>query len=158
MPLSLDEIVPGIVAYFDSAALVRDPRVDRFGSDSADTKPNRPYLCVMVSGDDCVWLALTSQNPKGTRLALSSAWRLGGTMRWRTDDVFVRCFAKELRGPASAFVLAAARADVQEPWNRPRLTEDGLGKIQSIWKRKHDRLAGAEIGHDSQPHLSEPAP
>lgn len=153
MSLCIDEIAPGIVAYFDTACIRRDLRVERVGSDSADTKPTRPYLCVLVSGDECVWLALTSQNPHGFRLSIDRSWRLGGTERWRTEDVFIQCFAKELRGPASAFVLAASRSDLQVSWNRPRLSDDGMRRVIALRERKMERLAADAIRHD--PHLDQ---
>jgi hypothetical protein len=135
VPLTVEEIAPGIVAYLCPRTLMSDLRVARDYSYS-DCKESRPYLCVSLDDDDSTWLPLTSQNPYGCRLPIELEWRTGGGARWQSADTFIRTFAHEFSGPRSAFALASCVTDLWSHAGRPGISADGLRVVLAIRQAK----------------------
>ena len=63
MALTLEEVEPGIVTYFDHVVLLREVDIDR--DDDGIDRPG-PFVCIQVVGDKSVHLLLILV--KGDRL------------------------------------------------------------------------------------------
>lgn len=130
MPLTADEIEPGIVAIFDAATLSGDKRVQH--EDLGTNFRSGPFLCVDVNGGASRWVAITKKSDRrGLRLSLNEAWRIDGSELWRTEPQWINDARKPFIGPNEAFVDAAATELPHRPHNRPRISLEGLAAIRA---------------------------
>ena len=130
MPLTADEIEPGIVAILEAATLSDDSRVQH--EDLGANFRSGPFLCVDVKGEVSRWLAITTKaGPRGLRLSLSEAWRVDGSEVWHTEPQWINDARKPFIGPNESFVDAAAKELPHRPHNRPRVSLEGLEAVRA---------------------------
>lgn len=138
MPLHLDEIEPGIVAYIDTSILLSDSRVTRPNDDQFKS---RPFLCVVVGAGKTLWLNLTTQPGRyNHRFALRPEWRLHGSRMWRTHPSFVNNPGEPYIGRDVSFV-DAARDEMEMPFKRPRVSSEGIAAIVAEMAARNNLLA-----------------
>jgi hypothetical protein len=139
MPLSLHEVAPGAVAYFDHEVLLADPRIDR--NDDSLNRPG-PFVCVQVVGKESVWSAVTSEW-RAERLLIEQEWRQGGSQRWVDQNQYLVDGLSTYLGPTDAFLRAAVRRIALAPHTRPQVLEQGIVAILAeIDKQGGPLLAG----------------
>lgn len=110
MPLDVDEIRPGIVAYFDVATLVQNPEIRVLYG----TIPPRsgPFLCIRHDDDrsQSTWIPITTQrNVQGNRIPLDGEqWQhsFGRLPQSYASDAWAL-----YEGPDWAFAAASAGQD-----------------------------------------------
>ena len=127
MPISADEIRPGVVAYLNVSVLMKDTRI-RY-SEHGDSFRNSPFVCVQRKGDETLWLELTTREEKTQRLELLSEWRAGGGGLWKKKRQFVHDARKPLIGPASAFADASNGVDIYSNSDRPEVLQAGITEM-----------------------------
>ena len=125
MPLLLEEVQEGNVAYFNDVSLVNDPEIDR--NDDGLNRPG-PFLCIQVKGDRSVWIAISSQY-RPERLLIQDPWRSGGNDYWRETPAYLIDGLNTYLGPNSSFVRAAAQERSFRPHSRPTVNQVGIAAV-----------------------------
>jgi hypothetical protein len=129
MPLAIDEITPGVVAYLDTAVLLRDTRLTRRGS---DTFRAGPFLCVAFLPGRTVWIKLTSQPGQVPhRLQLRPEWLLGGSARWRAGPTYCSDLREPFIGRDVVFADAARAELPGVACDRPRVSATGVATVRA---------------------------
>lgn len=135
--LALTDIEPGLVAWMDTATLLRDARTRT----SYTGKPFRtgPFLCVGVGPNATCWLTLTRRtNRHGSRFLIRPEWRAGGPTGWRDRDEYCNDLRQPYIGRDVVFLAASHVADCHRPaagW--PRVTTEGLTAIRARMEYFH---------------------
>ncbi len=123
MILQLDEIVPGLVSHLDPVALsdfsVHSPLPVRLRVAGV-----HPFVCLDVSGDECVWAALSSSSLHGRRVMLPNSSKRGGGA-WMLRDTFIYGQGHWFFGPGYAF-QEASECERTSPRYRNSVTVSGL--------------------------------
>lgn len=83
MSLHKIEIKVGTVAYFNAKALNADDRVE-----GATVPRDGPFVCVQTAMQRSAWTPLTTQFRR-ERLVLENSWRLDGSVKWQSDDLYL---------------------------------------------------------------------
>lgn len=125
MPLPLEEVKLGAVAYFDHTVLLSDPDIDR--DDDGLNRPG-PFVCVQIDGDKSVWCAVTSEH-RPERLLLQPQWRENGSRQWRTTPQYLVDGLNTYLGPIASFIRAAAAETPFVAYPRPSLNQDGVAAV-----------------------------
>ena len=127
MALSLNEIVPGVVAYFDHKALNTGPGVVKPASPATISGP---FLCFAVGKDTSGWAPLTTeQREDDRRIEIRKEWRSGGMGKWLTEAQFLSDGSTTYVGPNAAFVSASTIQDRVSTQQRPRVLKAGVDAV-----------------------------
>jgi hypothetical protein len=137
----LEEVEPGIVAYFDHAVLLREVDIDR--DDDGIDRPG-PFVCIQVVGDKSVWGAVTSEWSR-PRLLLKPEWRQDGNPRWTGRPQYLNDGLSTYVGPTAAFLRAASAEQPFTPFLRPRVTAPGISAIIAEVNRQGGPLLEGSI-------------
>ncbi len=127
MPLALNEIAVGVVAYFDPALLLADAQVAR---PAVPVTRSGPFACVQCVAGRSVWSPITTQFRR-ERLEILPAWRAEGSVQWRTDTLYLNDGANTYVGPSASFVNAAVAETPFTVINRPCITAQGVAAIMA---------------------------
>ncbi len=125
MPLLLEDVKLGAIAYFDHHVLLADPDIDR--DDDGLNRPG-PFVCVQIDGDKSVWSAVTSEH-RHERLLLQTQWRQNGSPQWRSINQYLVDGLGTYIGPTASFIRAAAAETPFVQYPRPSLTLDGVTAV-----------------------------
>jgi hypothetical protein len=125
MPLALHEIQVGAIAYFDISLLSNDPSIKK-----PAFPPNRPspFICFQAQNGQSAWAVVTTQYRR-ERLVLEKAWRVEGSVQWRTDDLYLNDGACTYVGPDQSFVNAGVHETPFTTINRPQLIALGVAAV-----------------------------
>jgi hypothetical protein len=132
MPITIAEIVPGAVAYFDVDVLNGDPTVTQPAS---ETTRSGPFLCFAVNGNTSGWAAVSTRWNKD-RIRIERAWRSGGADKWLAEDQYLNDGSTTYVGPHDAFVAASRIQDKKTPATRPRVEPDGVAVVAAEVQRR----------------------
>lgn len=137
MILQLDEIVPGLVSHLDPAVLIRFDVHSPLPA-SLQVAGVHPFVCLDVSGDDCVWAALSSRSLHGRRVPLPRSAKLGGGA-WAQRDTFIYGEEHWFFGPCYAF-QEASECERTQIRGRNSVTTSGLQLVRAMvtYFRPHD--------------------
>lgn len=128
MPLLINEIAVGAVAYFDISLLNSDQRI---------TKPQHPanraspFVCFQTDGTNSAWAVITTQYRK-ERLEILKLWRQEGSIQWNNDTLYLNDGACTYTGPNQAFIDAAVNETPFTKINRPQITLNGIAAITPV--------------------------
>ena len=136
MPLLLEEISVGVVAYFDVKKLNRDQRIT---PPAHPTNRNGPFLCVQLVEGRSTWTALTWKF-REERLFIKPEWRDGGTEAWNNRTPYINDGAITYIGENGAFVEASAIADTYMPETRQRVNAAGVEAALIVIARRNGAL------------------
>jgi len=137
MALTLKEVQPGIVAYFDVSVLNGSQTVRKPAS---PTSRNGPFVCFAVVGDCSAWAPI-SKEYRSERVEIKKQWRLAGGGAWKKSDQYLNDGSTTYVGPSKAFVEAAAVVDTYNASGRPRVAPDGVAAIiAEVRSRNGNRL------------------
>lgn len=135
MPLTQNEIQVGAVAYFDVAALNSDARITK--PQYPTTRPS-PFVCFEAANGLSAWAAITTrQRPDGKRLEIQKAWRVGGSIQWNNDDLFLNDGACTYTGLDQAFIDAAQTEQAFTTIARPGIASAGIAQIINVVNARH---------------------
>lgn len=135
MPLAQHEIRVGAVAYFDVTVLNGDARITP--PTSPTTRPS-PFVCFEVGHGRSAWAAITTkQRPDGKRLEIEKIWRLGGSIQWNNDSLFLNDGACTYVGPDQAFIDAAITEQCFVTIPRPGISLTGVEQIVAAVEKRH---------------------
>ena len=133
MPLTEDEIAPGVVAYFDPTILHAD---DKVGVTGDPVTRDGPFLCYASGDGFSRWTPLTSEDKlifnrrtgqnHSVRVRIKPEWVAGAFGLFTQGESFLQDGKNTYSGPNATFVTAAAVIDTQTPVTRPALTAEGL--------------------------------
>ncbi len=135
MPLTVEEIRPGLVVFLDQAMFLE--RWDVLQTLPTRSVKVRPHVCLSVDGERCAWTPLTSRWRR-ERLPILASWRLGGDRAWRGARSYLHDGASVVVGPRAAFVHASHK-DVAPAEERPALTPEGCAQILVAIERARGR-------------------
>jgi hypothetical protein len=148
MALRHDEIRVGAVAYFEPAALLANSDVIR---PAVPIDRTGPFVCIQAGDARSAWTPITTQSRAG-RLEIETAWRIRGSVQWRTDPMFLSDGASTYIGPDDIFVAAAANDAPFTPIQRPRVTADGVAaSLKEVADRKGRLLSAERRSREEQP-------
>jgi hypothetical protein len=137
MPLKLNEIVPGIVAYFDVSLLNRHSDLKQPAS---PTPRDGPFVCFAAVDGASAWAPI-SQQYRPERLLIKRAWRLGGNGAWISEEQYLNDGRTTYVGASQVFVEAAMRIDKCSAPNRPQVAPEGVAAIiAEVHKRRGNTL------------------
>lgn len=140
MTLTIDQIAPGVVAWLDAGVLNADARVTACGAVGV-----RPFLCVTVGAGYTEWLALTTKSGvRVSRFLIQSAWRVGGTTRWREQPTYLRSLRALCRGRDVVFVDAAAGCRQPVTAGSERVSAAGMVVISAAVEQARQKRLTAE--------------
>lgn len=125
MPLTKEQIVPGVIAYFDANVLNADGAVTLPAS---PTDRSGPFVCFAADSNRSAWAAITTQH-RPERIEIKSEWRTGGKGAWLSADQYLNDGATTYVGPNESFVAAAATKDRFSGSDRPQVTVDGVSAV-----------------------------
>jgi len=124
-PLRAEDIIEGVVAYFDHEVLnvrkgvVRPPSlVTRTG----------PFLCIEADQERSCWTELTSRRGPD-RLEIPIECRKGGSCRSREGPQFVNDPRSTYVAPHHVFVAAAAKEHRDTGYERPSISLETVAAI-----------------------------
>lgn len=140
--LNAREIQPGIVIWLDLAMLMAD-------ADVTETLPQgygsvRPFVCLDVVGDRCVWAPLTGTH-RDERLSIDRRWRSGGELSWRLGECYLVDGANTYSGPLESFVRASHMERTRQG-QRARVSADGLLAVATEVQEQQNRREVVEHG------------
>lgn len=138
MPLQQTEIQPGVVAYFDAAALNADPDVSASGDPVTRTGAGNQFVCYRVDGDTSWWAPTTTQH-RSERLQIDPAWVTFGNARLQAGDVYLQDGKNTYMGPSEPFVCAAA-GEMSFARGRPVLNDDGIQAVIRVVRERGGQL------------------
>lgn len=122
--LTLDQIKPGVLAYFAPQRLAEALHFDRplIGRDRVP----RPFVCLYSNRIGCGWTSLSTKPGYG-RLVVDRAWfrnaggRLDASRSYAAGDLYY--------GHPSRFVLASELTDELDADSRPWITAEGIAEL-----------------------------
>ena len=125
MPLRLQDVKVGSIAYFDHTLLLAEPEIDK--GDEGLNRPG-PFVCVEIHGDRSAWCVITGEE-RPERLLIEDRWRRDGSDAWRLAPQHLQDGLATYLGPTEAFVRAAAGENAFVRYKRPRITAEGIKAI-----------------------------
>lgn len=135
MSLAQSEIQVGAVAYFDVTTLNSDARITK--PQHPTTRPS-PFVCFEAANGRSAWAAITTrQRPDGKRLEIQRAWRVGGSIQWNTDDLYLNDGACTYTGPDHAFIDVAHNEQAFVTIARPEILAAGIVHIVGAVNARH---------------------
>lgn len=138
MVLTLPEIVPGVVAYFDHKALNGDPHVVKPASPATHSGP---FLCFAVTKDATGWASITNeQREDAKRIEIKKEWRSGGMGKWLSEGQFLNDGSTTYVGPNASFVTASRVQDRVSARQRPRVLKEGIDAVLAEITRRGGRM------------------
>jgi len=125
--LTIDQIHPGAVAYFDTQILLADTRLQRLED---RTFRSGPFVCIEIGAGYTTWLSITSQPGRyNQRLELRPEWRIAGSQVWRHGACYINNVCNPVRGRDVVF-CDASRGEIDfTTIGRPQVTAAGLDAI-----------------------------
>ena len=137
--LRLDEIEPGVVAYFDTSILLSDPRVRH---SAARVFRNGPFVCIEVGPGSTSWLEITSKPGRfNQRMPSLSHWKLHGSDTWRAIPAFLNYVREPFAGRDVAFCDATRFEHTFTQFLRPRISDEGVAAIVCEMQRRNGLTA-----------------
>ena len=138
MPLKLEEINPGAIAYFDASVLNADPLVTNTGSPVNRVGIGNQFVCYKVDGPNSLWAPLTATFRR-ERLPIDPTWVSNGYGPLAEGGVYLQDGACTYVGPNPSFVLAAANENPFEN-ARPAISADGLAEVLRVVAQRRGSL------------------
>lgn len=138
MALTLEEITPGAIAYFDASILNADPAVTNTGSPVNRIGIGNQFVCYKVDGARSFWAPLTATFRR-ERLPIDPAWVSNGYGPLAAGGVYLQDGACTYVGPSSSFVLAAANENPFEG-SRPSISAVGLSQVLRVVAQRRGSL------------------
>jgi hypothetical protein len=138
MALTLAEVVPGAIAYFDANTLNADAAVSTTGSPVNRQGVGNQFICYKVDGEQSFWAPLTATYRR-ERLPIQAAWVQNGYGPLGAGGVFLQDGRCTYAGPSASFVRASA---AENPFDqgRPTLTEPGLNQVIQVVAQRGGQL------------------
>ncbi len=139
MPLTLEQIKPGAVAYFDADALNSSENVSITGSPVkriGTTGARNQFVCYKVVDGRSHWAPLTGTFRK-ERLPIDPAWVSFGYGALKAGGVYLQDGGCTYVNSNEAFITAAAEEDEFKQGSRPFISEVGIQQvIKTVEERK----------------------
>ena len=127
MPLSEEDIEPGIIAILEPGLLLADRRVQYAGAKAFRAGP---FVCVQVVKQLSLWVHLTRQrDPYWQRFEIHKKWRRDGHPHWHDAGSYVNDISNPFTGPLDAFVAAGRRELPFPPYIRPSVCGEAVEAI-----------------------------
>ncbi len=134
MPLDVDDVFPGIIAYFSVNALLRHPLL-RSTSASRDAKA-RPFVCYELDAGEAYWTYLTSSLKRG-RLTIDRKHLRGPFGRFGgMGPLIIGDCRSSYVGPAAVFSELSAKCDEFKGFARPFLAPQGIAELRDAVARR----------------------
>jgi hypothetical protein len=138
-----DYISPGVVQFFDHAAVAFHPQV--WATTPAPwhvaASVARPFLCVEVTGRSAVW-ASVGDIGRPERLPLPPEWRIGGSRAWRGPGTMYLQDAADLYIAPLPVWVDLSVVDRSNEHTVGILLPEGMEAVtRAIRRSKHRRIA-----------------
>ncbi len=128
MPLTLGDVRPGCIAYFDAQILNANDLVQKTGDPVTRTGPTSQFVCYKVEHDKSWWAPLTG-TPRNERLRIESAWLSIRYGKLGSGGVCLQDGKNTYSGPTNSFISASAGETLHGA--RPYVSSAGVAAIAS---------------------------
>ena len=127
MPLTLPEIQPGAIAYFDVGILHADATVTVTGYPINRDVAGNQFVCYKIDGNMSYWSPLTGTF-KYKRTLIEAAWVTNGYGPLAAGQVWLQDGKNTYWGPNASFIAATA---TEQAFNiaRPTLSANAVAAI-----------------------------
>jgi hypothetical protein len=138
MALTIAEIKPGAVAYFDVAVLHADPEVSVTGDPVKRDVTGNQFVCYRVEQNKSYWSPLTATF-KFKRTLIKAEWVSNGYGPLGAGKVWLQDGKNTYQGPNQSFMAATA---TEGPFEvaRPTLSNEALTEIHLAIKGRGGAL------------------
>ena len=130
MPLAINEITIGAIAYFDVNTLNPDPLIIKSGDPVSRSASGNQFVCYKVVGAESYWAPLTGSS-RPERLPIDPAWVKNPYGALAAGKVSLQDGKNTYHGPSASFVAADV---AEQPFfkGRPIISGAGIAAIKQV--------------------------